>query len=115
MSAIKLVPVEYEDQVEYLETGSVWLQLKYYRVVFLPGPPNFQYQNEKKLAQPTRSFLTLKISWKTSPGWLQLVFHFGTEDRAAQLKKPPCINLSPLFTKIGEVEAGKENTNDSNQ
>ena len=45
----------------------------------------------KKLAQPTRSFFTLKISWKTSPGWLQLVFHFGTENRADQLKKPPCI------------------------
>ena len=41
----------------------------------------------KKLAQPTRSFFTLKISWKTSPGWLQLIFHFGTEDRADQLKK----------------------------
>ena len=50
-------------------------------VVFLTGPPDFQYQNEKKLAQPTRSFFTLKISWKTSPGWLQLVFHFGTENR----------------------------------
>ena len=45
----------------------------------------------KKLTQPTRSFLTLKISWKTSPGWLQLVFHFGTEDWADQLKKTPCI------------------------
>ena len=44
----------------------------------------------KKLAQPTRSFFTLKISWKTSPGWLQLVFHFGTENWADQLKKPPC-------------------------
>ena len=47
----------------------------------------------KKLAQPTRSFFTLKISWKTSPGWLQLVFHFGTENRADQLKKTPCIYL----------------------
>ena len=58
-----------------------------YRVVFLTGPPDFQYQNEKKLAQPTRSFFTLKISWKTSPGWLQPVFHFGIENRADQLKK----------------------------
>ena len=47
----------------------------------------------KKPPQPTRSFFTLKISWKTSPGWLQLVFHFGTEDRADQLKKPPCMML----------------------
>ena len=46
----------------------------------------------KKLAQPTRSFFKLKISWKTSPSWLQLVFHFGTENRANQLKKPPCID-----------------------
>ena len=45
----------------------------------------------KKLAQPTRSFFTLKISWKTSPGWLQLVFLFGTENWADQLKKTPCI------------------------
>ena len=43
----------------------------------------------KKLAQPTRSFFTLKISWKSSPGWLQLVFHFGTENRADQLKNHP--------------------------
>ena len=53
-----------------------------YRVVFLTGPPDFQYQNEKNLL----SFFTLKISWKTSPGWLQLVFHFCTENRADQLK-----------------------------
>ena len=45
----------------------------------------------KKLAQPTRSFIRLKISRKISPGWLHLVFHFGTENRADQLKKPPCI------------------------
>ena len=47
----------------------------------------------KKLAQPTRSFFTLKISWKTSLGWLQLVFLFGSEYRADQLKKPPCMML----------------------
>ena len=51
---------------------------------------------KQKIAQPTRSFFTLKILWKTSPGWLQLVFHFGTEDRADQLKKIPCIyHLKP--------------------
>ena len=27
---------------------------------------------------------------KSSPGWLQLVFHFGTENRAEQLKNSPC-------------------------
>ena len=50
----------------------------------------------KKLAQPTRSFFTLKISWKSSPGWLQLVFHFGTENGEGQLKKSPCITI--VFT-----------------
>ena len=50
----------------------------------------------KKLAQPTRSFFTLKISWKSSPGWLQLVFHFGTENREEQLKKPPCITCRAM-------------------
>ena len=39
-----------------------------------------------------RIFFTLKISWKSSPGWLQLVFHFGTENREEQLKKTPCIS-----------------------
>ena len=28
---------------------------------------------------------------KIVPGWLHLVFHFGTEDRPDQLKKPPCM------------------------
>ena len=60
----------------------------------------------KKLAQPTRSFFTLKISRKTSSGWLQLVFHFGTENWADQLKKTPCIFvcwaslLDPTLAKI---------------
>ena len=44
----------------------------------------------KTLAQPTRSFFTLKISWKSSSSWLQLVFHFGTENGEGQLKKTPC-------------------------
>ena len=34
---------------------------------------NFQDQNKKKLAQPWRSFLTLKISWQSTAGWLQTV------------------------------------------
>ena len=58
----------------------------------------------KKLAQPTRSFFTLKISWKTSPGWLQLVFHFGTENWADQLKKPPCSRLLESSGKMGQVD-----------
>ena len=58
-----------------------------YRVVFLTGP--IFSTKMKELAQPTSGFFTLKISWKTSPGWLQLVFHFGTENREEQLKKSP--------------------------
>ena len=48
---------------------------------FWTVPPHFQCQNE-----PTSSFFTLKISWNCSPGWLQLVFHFSTENREEQLK-----------------------------
>ena len=29
-----------------------------------------------------RNFLTLKISYKSSSDWLQLAFHFGTENMA---------------------------------
>ena len=58
-----------------------------------------------------RSFFTLKISWKTSPGWLQLVFNFGTENRADQLKKPPCTFIyssiwSELYCIPSRVEVG---------
>ena len=52
------------------------------------------------MAHTTRSFFTLKILWKTSPGWLQLVFHFGTENRADQLKKPPPIYMNLIFSLI---------------
>ena len=54
---------------------------------FFSWSARFSVPKWKKLAQPTRRFFTLKISWKTSPGRLQLVFHFGTENRADQLKK----------------------------
>ena len=40
----------------------------------------------------------------TSPGWLQLVFHFGTENRADQLKKAPCTYVSvPLGVLISSI------------
>ena len=45
------------------------------------------------LRKSSSKLFTLKISWKSSPGWLQLVFHFSTENRADQLKKPPCMWL----------------------
>ena len=31
--------------------------------VFLTDPPDFQYQNEKKLVQPMRSFFHIEISY----------------------------------------------------
>ena len=34
--------------------------------------------------------LVLVLEGQTSPGWLQLVFHFGIENREEQLKKAPC-------------------------
>ena len=65
-------------------------QVQIYKVLFICSSP-FSVPKWKKLAQPTKSFFTLKISWKSSPGWLQLVFHFGTENWEEQLKKAPCI------------------------
>ena len=55
----------------------------------------------KKLAQPMRSFFTLKISWKSSPGWLQIVFHFGTQNREEQLKKAHCRSELGKSTRSG--------------
>ena len=43
----------------------------------------------KQIAQPTRSLFTLRMSWKSSSGWLQLVFHIGSENREEQLKIHP--------------------------
>ena len=57
---------------------------------FWTVPPHFQCQNE-----PTSSFFTLKISWNCSPGWLQLVLHFSTENREEQLKKHPVYCYMP--------------------
>ena len=57
---------------------------------FWTVPPHFQCQNE-----PTSSFFTLKISWNCSPGWLQLVLHFSTENREEQLKNTLYIVIFP--------------------
>ena len=38
-----------------------------------------------------RIFCTLRISWNRISDWLSIVFHFGTENWADQLKKPPCM------------------------
>ena len=49
------------------------------RVIFFNCSSPFSYQNEKKCANPTRSFLALNISLKRCSGWLQLNFCFGSE------------------------------------
>ena len=79
--------------------------LWYIQGAFFNCSSPFSVPKWKKLAQPTRSFFTLKISWKTSPGWQQLVFHFGTENRTDQLKKPPStfIDLYFILTDLKEV------------
>ena len=57
-------------------------------VVLLAVPPHFQHQNEEKnLAQPTRSYFILQVFRQSSSGWLQLFFHFGTEYWEEKLKK----------------------------
>ena len=60
----------------------------------------------KKLAQPTRSFFKLKISWKTSPGWLQFVFHFGTEKSGGPVKKNHPVWTNSNFDQIQSVNSG---------
>ena len=56
-----------------------------------------------------RSFFTLKFSWKGCPGWLRLVFHFGTENGEGQLKKPPCMTFTQTLPQSRGTE-GKETT-----
>ena len=40
----------------------------------------------KQLAKPMRSCFTLKFYWQKSSGWLQLFFHFGSENWEEQVK-----------------------------
>ena len=61
----------------------------FYRVVFLLFLPIFS-TTIKKLPQPMRICFTL-IFFLKSRAWLQLFFHFGSENREEQFKKPPCM------------------------
>ena len=48
---------------------------------FLTVPPHFQYQNEKKLAQPMRSFFTFEHFLKVAlVDYNLFFFHIGTEN-----------------------------------
>ena len=61
-----------------------------YRVIFLTGPPHFQYQNEKACSANEELFYIKNFLKKQS--WLAATcFHFGTENREEQLKKAPCM------------------------
>ena len=51
----------------------------------------FSIPKWKNLLSQQGAFFTLKISWTSNPDWLQLVFHFGTENREEQSKEAPCI------------------------
>ena len=44
----------------------------------------------KNKLQPTRTSFSRKFQCKKASRWLSKFFHFGTENRADQLKKPPC-------------------------
>ena len=57
---------------------------------FLTGPPNFQYQNEKRWAANQR-FCSMKFSMYKRSLLAEQRFYFSTEISAEQLKKPPCI------------------------
>ena len=58
-----------------------------YRVVFLTGPPDFQYQNEKQVAA-NQDNIFKKFLCKKAHRWLsKFFFHFGTENGEEQLKK----------------------------
>ena len=45
----------------------------------------------KNKLQPTRTSFSRNFQYKKPPRWLSKFFHFGTENRADQLKKPPCM------------------------
>ena len=57
----------------------------------------------KNKLQPTRTSFSRNFQCKKAPRWLSEWFHFGTENRADQLKKPPCIkdgNMNKRFALL---------------
>ena len=58
------------------------------QVGFLTVPPHFQYQSENFYSH--QGAFAMNLSWKGRSCWLQLIFHFGTENRKKQLKPTPC-------------------------
>ena len=65
-------------------------QLQHYHIgCFFNRSFQFSKPKRKNLLSQWGAFLHWKILEKSSPGWLQLVFHFGTENGKEQLKKHP--------------------------
>ena len=51
----------------------------------------------------------LTISWNKIFHWLQVVFHFGTENWEEQLKKPPCnkqMKIIPMLNNATDINSG---------
>ena len=72
-----------------------------YRVVFLTRPPPPNFSTKKKIAkQPITAFLSYRIFWNYSCGWLIGSFLFATEIRGGQLKKPPCMSRILMQTSF---------------
>ena len=76
-----------------LVINTCWTTQWRYRVLFFNCSSPFSAPKWKKTCSANEEFFfTLKIPWKKCPGWLQLVFHFDTENREEQLKKASCIS-----------------------
>ena len=84
----------WQRQISQSMTANLFLFLSY-RVVFLTGPPDLQYQNEKQVFHEIFNVRKLLVGWAS-------FFHFSTENRADQLKNHPvCIfRLQSLLSVV---------------
>ena len=57
----------------------------------------------KNKLQPTRTSSSRNFQCKKAPCWLSKFFHFGTENRADQLKKPPCMMQDSTLLKPFQI------------
>ena len=81
--------------------GMIWR----YRVVFNCSS-SFSVPKWKKKTCSANEELTLKMSWKSSFSWLQLVFHFGSENQELKNHLGTC-NSKNYWCKV--ISANKEN------
>ena len=54
----------------------------------------------KNKLQPTRTSFSRNFQCIKAPRWLSRFFHFGTENQADQLKKPPCTKRVNIKTSL---------------